>query len=158
MRAFWRPAPARAALQPAGILLASTGKPFTDAAVNEAVRLARSRDPDASRVRVMTVARVHGTSFGLQHPGLMPNKREKDAAQAIVARAIRSLQSAGLKADGEVAITRSPAKSFTRAARAAGAAHLVLDSPPRGPLAGLDAKATVRYLRFRLRDVTLALV
>ena len=158
MKALWRPVPARAALQPADVLLASTGKPFTDAAISEAVRLARSRDPDASRVRVMTVARIHGTSFGLQHPGLMPNKREKDAAQAIVARAIRSLQRAGLKADGEVVITRSPAKSFTRAARAAGAAHLVLDSPPRGPLADLDAKATVRYLRFRLRDVTLALV
>lgn len=158
MRAFWRPAPARAALQPAGVLLASAGQPFTDAAIDEAVRLARSQDPDASRVRVMTVARIHGTSFGLQHPGLMPNKQEKDAAQAIVARAIRSLQRAGLKADGEVAITRSPAKSFTRAARSAGATHLVLDRPPRGPLADLDAKATAGYLRFRLRDVPLALV
>jgi nucleotide-binding universal stress UspA family protein len=153
MRAPWRPAPSRAALPPAGVLLASTGKPFTGAAVAEAARLA-----GGGRVRVITVARIHGTSFGLQHPGLMPNKKEKDAAQAIVTTAIKSLQRAGLKADGEVVITRSPVRSFTRAARSAGASHVVLDSSPGGPLTRLDASVTARYLRFRLREITLALV
>jgi nucleotide-binding universal stress UspA family protein len=138
------------------VLLASTGKPFTDAAIAEAAR--RAGGPVGARVRVITVARIHGSSFGLQHPGLMPSKKEKDAAQAIVTEAIRSLQRVGLKADGEVVITRSPAKSFTRAARAAGASHVVLDSPPGGPLTRLDTGATARYLRFRLRDVTLALI
>jgi hypothetical protein len=88
----------------------------------------------------------------------MPSKREKDAAQAIVTTAIKSLQRSGLKADGEVVITRSPARSFTRAARAAGAAHVVLDNPPGGPLTRLDNSATARYLRFRLRGITLALI
>ena len=153
MRLPWRPAPPRAALAPAGVLLASTGKPFTPAAIAEAARLA-----DRGRVRVITVARIHGSSFGLQHPGLMPSKKEKDAAEAVVTSAIKSLHRSGLKADGEVVITRSPAKSFTRAARAAGAAHVVLDNPPGGPLTRLDTGATARYLRFRLRDVSLALV
>jgi len=156
MRAPWRPAPPREALPAAGILLASTGKPFTDAAIAEAARLAGGLP--GARVRVITIARIHGTSFGLQHPGLMPNKREKDAAEAIVTQAIKSLQHCGLKADGEIAITRSPAKSFTKAARAAGSSHVVLDNPPGGPLARLDSVATARYLRFRLRDITLALV
>jgi len=156
MRPPWRRASAREALPAAGVLLASTGKTFTDAAIAEAARLAGSLD--GGRVRVITVARVHGSAFGLQHPGLMPNKREKDAAQAIVTKAIRSLQRSGLKADGEVVITRSPARSFTRAARTAGASHVVLDSPPGGPLTRLDAGATARYLRFRLRDVSLALI
>ena len=156
MRAPWRPAPPREALPAAGILLASTGKPFTDAAIAEAARLAGGLP--GARVRVITIARIHGTSFGLQHPGLMPNKREKDAAQAIVTQAIKSLQRSGLKADGEIAITRSPAKSFTKAARAAGSSHVVLDNPPGGPLARLDSVATARYLRFRLRDITLALI
>jgi hypothetical protein len=156
VRPPWRGASARAALPAAGVLLASTGKPFTDAAIAEAARLAAGRP--GARVRVVTVARIHGSSFGLQHPGLMPNKKEKDAAQAIVTRAIRSLQRSGLKADGEVVITRSAAKSFTRAARAAGASHVVLDNPPAGPLSRLDAGATARYLRLRLRDTTLALV
>lgn len=156
MRAPWRPAPPREALPAAGILLASPGKPFTDAAIAEAARLAGGLP--GTRVRVITIARIHGTSFGLQHPGLMPNKREKDAAQVIVTQAIKSLQRSGLKADGEIAITRSPAKSFTKAARAAGSSHVVLDNPPGGPLARLDSVATARYLRFRLRDITLALV
>jgi hypothetical protein len=156
MRAPWRPAPPREALPAAGVLLASTGKPFTDAAIAEAARLAGGLP--GARVRVITIARIHGTSFGLQHPGLMPNKREKDAAQAIVTQAIKSLQRSGLKADGEIAITRSPAKSFTKAARAAGSSHVVLDNPPGGPLARLDSVSTARYLRFRLRDITLALV
>ena len=157
VRAPWRPAPPRAALPPAGVLLASTGKPFTDAAIAEAARLAGARP--GGRVRVITIARVHGTSFGLQHPGLMPSKKEKDAAAAIVTRAIKTLQRSGLKADGEVAITRSPARSFTRAAQAAGATHVILDNPAGGgPLTRLDASATARYLRFRLREVTLALV
>jgi hypothetical protein len=156
VRAPWRPAPPRAALPPAGVLLASAGKPFTDAAIAEAARLAASQV--GGRVRVITIARIHGTSFGLQHPGLMPNKKEKDAAQDIVATAIKSLQRSGLKADGEVAITRSPARSFTRAARSAGASHVVLDNPPGGPLTRLDTGTTARYLRFRLRDIALALV
>ena len=107
---------------------------------------------------MITIARIHGTSFGLQHPGLMPNKKEKDAAQANVTRAIKSLQRAGLSADGEVVITRAPARSFARAARAATATHVVLDNPPASPLTRLDMRATARYLRFRLRHVTLALV
>jgi hypothetical protein len=156
VRAPWRPTPPRAALPPAGVVLASTGRPFTDAAIAEAARLAGG--PVGGRVRVITIARIHGTSFGLQHPGLMPNKKERDAAQAIVTRAIKTLQRSGLKADGEVVITRSPARSFTRAARSAAAAHVVLDNPSGGPLSRLDTQATARYLRFRLRDVTLALV
>ena len=107
-------------------------RPFTDAAIAEAARLAGG--PAGGRVRVITIARIHGSSFGLQHPGLMPNKKEKDAAQTIVANAIKSLQRSGLKADGEVVITRSPARSFTRAAaRAAGASHVVLDIPRAAP-------------------------
>lgn len=155
VRAPWRPASPRAALPAAGVLLASAGQPFTGAAIAEAVRLAGG--PAGGRVRVITVARVHGSSLGLQHPGLMPSKKEKDAAQAIVTHAIRSLQRVGLKADGEVVITRSPARSFTRAARAAGASHVVLDNPPGGPLTRLDTGVTARYLRLLLRDISLSL-
>jgi hypothetical protein len=157
VRAPWRPTPARAALPAAGVLLASTGGPFSDEAIAEAARLAGSLA--GNRIRVITIARIHGSSLGLQHPGLMPNKKEKDAAQALVTRAIKALQKAGAKADGEVVITRSPARSFTRAARASGASHVVLDTPPGGgPFTRLDAALTARYLRFRLSKVDLALM
>ena len=151
----WRRTRAREALPAAGVLLASTGKPFTAAAIAAAARLAAAQD--GTRVRVITVARVHGSAWGLQHPGLLPNKKEKDAAQAIVTTAIKQLQRNGLKADGEVVITRSPAKSFTRAAKAAGVTHMVVSEPGTTRLGRLAAWTAARYLRFRLPDIALAI-
>ena len=48
VKAPWRPAPPRAALPAAGVLLASTGQPFTDAAIAEAARLAGAGPAAAS--------------------------------------------------------------------------------------------------------------
>jgi hypothetical protein len=149
----WRRANPRAALPSAGVLLASAGKPFSDASIALAVELAQG-----SRIRVVTIARIHGASFGLQHPGLMPNKKEKDAAQAIVAKAIKAIQRAGARADGEVVITRSPGRSFTSAARAAGVARVIIDEADKGRLGRIEAQMAARYVRFRLRDVDLAVV
>jgi nucleotide-binding universal stress UspA family protein len=149
----WRRTNARAALPSAGVLLASTGKPFSDVAISRAAELAQG-----NRVRVITIARIHGSSFGLQHPGLMPNKKEKDAAQALVTNAIKALQKAGAKADGEVVITRAPGRSFARAARAAGVARVVIDDTGRGRLGKLEAWTAARYVRFRLKEIDLAVV
>jgi nucleotide-binding universal stress UspA family protein len=149
----WRRTNARAALPSAGVLLASTGKPFSDVAISRAAELAQG-----SRVRVITIARIHGSSFGLQHPGLMPNKKEKDAAQALVTQAIKALQKAGAKADGEVVITRSLGRSFTRAARAAGVALVLIDDTSKSRLDRIDAWFAARYIRLRLKDVDLAVV
>ncbi len=153
MRPPWRRASAREALPSAGVLLASTGRPFSAAAMAEAVRLA-----DGARVRVVTIARIHGSSFGLQHPGLMPTKSERDRAQAHVTAAIKALHRAGLKADGEVVMTRSPGRSFTRAARAAGATRVVIDDTGGGRLGRFEARVAARYVRVRLREVNLAMV
>jgi hypothetical protein len=149
----WRRASPRAELPSAGVLLASTGRPFSDEAISRAVELAQG-----NRVRVITIARIHGSSFGLQHPGLMPNKKEKDAARVLVTQAIKALQKAGAKADGEVVITRSPGRSFAKAARAAGVARVVIDDTGKGRLGKIEARAAARYVRFRLREVDLAVV
>jgi nucleotide-binding universal stress UspA family protein len=149
----WRRPSARAALPSAGVLLASTGKPFSDMAISRAAELAQG-----DRVRVITIARIHGSSFGLQHPGLMPNKKEKDAAQTLVTHAIKALQKAGAKADGEVVITRSVGRSFAKAARAAGVARVVIDDTGKGRLDKIDTWFAARYLRFRLKEVDLAVV
>ena len=149
----WRRTNARAALPSAGVLLASTGKPFSDVAINRAAELAQG-----NRVRVITIARIHGSSFGLQHPGLMPNKKEKDAAQALVTHAIKALQKAGAKADGEVVITRAPGRSFARAARAAGVARVVIDDTGKSRLGKLEAWTAARYVRLRLKNIDLDVV
>ena len=149
----WRRTNVRAALPSAGVLLAATGKPFSDVAINRAAELAQG-----NRVRVITIARIHGSSFGLQHPGLMPNKKEKDAAQALVTHAIKALQKAGAKADGEVVITRAPGRSFARAARAAGVARVVIDDTGKSRLGKLEAWTAARYVRLRLKNIDLAVV
>jgi hypothetical protein len=141
----WRRPNPRAALPSAAVLLASTGKPFSDASIALAVELAQG-----SRIRVVTVARIHGASFGLQHPGLMPNKKEKDGAQALVTRAIKAIQRAGGAADGEVVMTRSPGRSFARAARAAGVARVIVDEAGKRRADRLETWLATRYLRLRL--------
>jgi hypothetical protein len=149
MRPPWRQPGARESLSPATVLLASAGKPFSDQSIARAAELAAG-----SRVRVVTVAKIHGSSFGLQHPGLMPNKKERDQAQVIVTTAIKALQRAGTRADGEVVITRSPGRSFVRAARAArDVRHVVIDDPRGARLGRIETWAAGRYVRFRLRGL-----
>jgi hypothetical protein len=154
MRAPWRLPSARDSLKSATVLLASTGKPFSAAAIARAAELA-----GGGRIRVVTVAKIHGSSFGLQHPGLMPNKKERDQAQAIVTTAIKALQRAGARADGEVVITRSPGRSFARAARAArDVKHVVIDDARAGRPGRFAAWAAARSVRYRLKDVDVTAV
>src|SRR5258708_38658067 len=87
----------RASLPQAGLVLASTGKPFSAAAIDLAA--ARARQAAESRVRGGTVARVHGASFGLQHPGLMPHKKGKETPQQGGADASRARHEKGLEGD-----------------------------------------------------------
>jgi hypothetical protein len=153
VRPPWRQPGARESLAPATVLLASTGKPFSDTAIARVVECA-----GGGRVRVVTIARIHGSSFGLQHPGLMPNKKERDQARAVITKAIKALQRAGLKADGEVVITRSVGRSFARAARAAGVRHVLIDAPHGGGLSHIETWVAARYVRYCLREVNLAVV
>ena len=68
---------------PAGVLLASSGAPFSSAAIRRARELAAGEP-----VAVLSILKVYGSSFGLPNPGLMPNRRERDEQYAIVRRAI----------------------------------------------------------------------
>jgi hypothetical protein len=82
----------------------------------------------------------------------MPSKKEKDAAQAIVTRAIKSLQRSGLKADGEVVITRNPGRSFAAVATSArDVTHVIIDEQRGGWLGKAGARLTGRSVLLRLR-------
>jgi nucleotide-binding universal stress UspA family protein len=91
------------------ILLASEGRPIPPAAVARAVELASQ---SGASVRVFTIARVHGTAFGMPSPGLLPTKKEWAEQRDIVAKAIRRLQRKGVKADGHVLGTRNATKKI----------------------------------------------
>jgi nucleotide-binding universal stress UspA family protein len=95
------------------ILLASPGAAFERAVIDHAVKLARK---PRSFVHVISIARIWGTSLGIQHPGLFPTKREWQAQLEIVGDAVRQLKGAGLEARGGVIASRNPSKVIARQA------------------------------------------
>ncbi len=107
--------------QPAAVMLASYGTPFTEAAVAEAVRLAGGRP-----VGVVTIARVYGSAFGLPNPGLLPTAAELAERRAELEWAVRALEKRGVEAWGQVTASRRPARSIVKATRARGATAVVV--------------------------------
>ena len=107
------------------MLLASTGGPFSDEAIQRAADLAGD-----GAVGVLTIARLHGYAFGLPNPGLLPTKKERAAQLAIVRAAIDRLAARGIEADGEVAITRAEAKTIANTAKRRAVEAVVMDAIP----------------------------
>jgi nucleotide-binding universal stress UspA family protein len=109
------------------ILLASEGRPFSDAAIARVVELAR---PAGASVRVFSIARVHGVAFGMQSPGLLPTKREWAEQRGIVERAVKRLERKGIDADGHVVGTRKSTKRILQEAELAGCDAIVMTADP----------------------------
>ena len=111
----------------ATVLLASTDGPLS----TEAIRLA-ARTAGGARVAVVVLTRIHGYALGIPNPGLLPTRKEQDAATRAAAQAVRALERHGVSADGQVAATRSAAKTIARIARVRGVRHVVLGSNAGG--------------------------
>jgi nucleotide-binding universal stress UspA family protein len=122
-----RPPPAGEPARFERILLASEGRPFTDAAIDRVAELARARD---ASVRVFSIARVHGTAFGMPNPGLLPTKKEWQEQRDIVDRAVKRLQRKGIEADGHVVGTRKSTKRILQEGVLAGADAIVMAADP----------------------------
>ena len=117
----------RAAAQPtapAAVLLASTTGSFSP----EAIRIA-TQAADGRPVAVLVITRIHGYALGIPNPGLLPTRREQETARNAVSDTVLALSRGGVSADGQVAATRSAAKTIARVARARGARHVVMDTP-----------------------------
>jgi nucleotide-binding universal stress UspA family protein len=111
------------------ILLASEGRAIPDAAVRFAGRLAKQA---GAEVHVLSIARVWGTSLGLPHPGLLPNKREWQEQRERVAGAVAQLKRRDITASGQVLGTRNAAKRILLEARRQRVDAIVMAAdPPR---------------------------
>src|SRR5262249_56552364 len=78
------------------------------------------------------MARVWGTSLGLPHPALMPNKREPREQHDRVAAALALLKRRGIAASGQVLGTRNAARRIVTEARRRRADAIVMAAdPPR---------------------------
>jgi len=116
------------------ILLASEGRPIPDAAIDRVLELAR---PGSASVRVFSIARVHGVSFGMQTPGLLPTRKEWDEQRKHVGRAVKRLERKGIDADGHVVGTRKSTKRILQEAELAGCDAIVMAADPdRNRVAG----------------------
>jgi nucleotide-binding universal stress UspA family protein len=89
------------------LIIASEGREIPWLVLQRAFELAR---PRKAEVRVITIARVFGTSLGFPNPGLLPNKKEWDEQRLIVRQAVAALKKAGFKASGQVVGTRKATK------------------------------------------------
>jgi hypothetical protein len=117
-RATWDRQPT----DPAGVLLASPGAPFSSAAVRRACELAAGQP-----VAVLSILKVYGSTFGLPNPGLMPTRRERDEQYRNVQRAIAAVERRGGTADGQIAATRSAGRTIAKVARRRGVRYVVMD-------------------------------
>jgi nucleotide-binding universal stress UspA family protein len=105
------------------VLLASEGRPFSRESLALATELAGGA---GGTVHVLSIARVHGVSFGLPNPGLLPTRAEWDEQRDQVRRAVRSLGSRGLRAHGEVLGTRKATQRICGAAETLGCSMIVM--------------------------------
>jgi nucleotide-binding universal stress UspA family protein len=109
------------------ILLATEGRKIPEAAIARVVELA---DPAGATAHVFCIARIHGVSFGLQSPGLMPNKRERDDAKENVTRAVKRLKKKGVYAEGHILATRKSTKRIVQEAAKEGCEAIVMAADP----------------------------
>jgi nucleotide-binding universal stress UspA family protein len=117
------PLPGPSELAADRLLIASEGRPIPWAVLQQAFELAR---PRTAEVRVITIARVYGTSLGFPNPGLLPSKREWDAQRVIVRETVAALEKAGFTASGHVVGTRRATKRILAEAASFGAGAIVM--------------------------------
>ena len=113
---------------PAAVLLATTGEPFSKAAIRRAHELAAGEP-----VAVLAILKVYGSQFGLPNPGLLPTRREREEQFTLMQRTIAALERRGSTVDGQIATTRSAGRTIAKVARARGVRYVVMDDrEPKG--------------------------
>jgi hypothetical protein len=133
---------------PCDVLLASDGRhDFSSRAVARAAALAG----DGGTVAVVTIAKIYGSAYGLPNPGLLPTKRELAERREWVAGAIRTLQSKGAVADGQIASTRRATKKLATIARLRSPRVVVIDETPTTGVRRLVEGDVGSELRKKLR-------
>lgn len=132
------------------VLLASSGAPFSRAAVRRAHELAAGQP-----VAVISILKVYGSAFGLPNPGLMPTRREREEQVGIVDLAIRDLERLGDTADGQVTATRSAGRTIARAARARQVSYVVMDVRPATGIRKVIEGEVAAIVRRRLRGAAI---
>ena len=111
------------------ILLAGVGGPFSEAVLDETVRLA---DEYTAKIDVLQLLRVWGTGLGLPHPSLKPNRQEQQAAIEIIDAAVAYLEAHDVPVATQLILgTRHPAKAILLHAERTASGMVVMEAPAR---------------------------
>jgi len=134
---------------PAAVLLATTGEPFSKAAIRRAYELAAGEP-----VAVLAILKVYGSQFGLPNPGLLPTRREREEQFEVVRRAIAALERRGGTADGQIAATRSAARTIAKVARVRKVRFVVMDDHEQSGVSRVIQGSVTGTVRRRLASGT----
>jgi Universal stress protein family len=134
---------------PAAVLLATTGEPFSKAAVSRAHELAAGEP-----VAVLAILKVYGSQFGLPNPGLLPTRREREEQFTLVQRTIAQLERRGGSADGQIAATRSAGRIIAKVARVRNVRYVVMDDREQSGGSRVVQGGVVGTVRRRLASGT----
>lgn len=113
---------------PAHVLLATTIQTFPSRAREIARDLA---DGGPGGIAVLSIARIHGSSYGFPNPGLMPTRKEIQTCRDAVAQAVEVFHRDDVPARGQIAMTRHELKQIGMVARAHEVAYIVLVVPAK---------------------------
>ena len=102
--------------------------PLGGKASGAAIRQAREL-ADGGPIAVLALLKIYGYALGMPNPGLLPTAKEREVQRAVVAEAIASLERLGCDVDGQVAMTRHPARVIARVARTRAVHHVLVEQP-----------------------------
>jgi hypothetical protein len=85
-------------------------------------------------VAVVIQLKIHGYAFGFPNPGLMPNARERAAADEAINTTVARLRRKGVDVDGQIVMTRTAHKAIVRIVRRRGASRVLLEHSTASPL------------------------
>jgi len=108
-------------------VLVPIGAKASPAAIRQARYLAAG-----GPIAVLALLKIYGYSLGMPNPGLLPTAKEREAQRAVVADAIASLERLGCDVDGQVAMTRHPARMIASVARNRSVHHVLIEKPKVG--------------------------
>jgi hypothetical protein len=89
--------------------------------------LLESATATGGTVTVVLPLKIHGYSFGMPNPGLMPTKRERAVADEAITTTVSLLRQAGVDVDGQIVVTRHAHKAIPRIVRRRGANRVLLE-------------------------------
>lgn len=101
-------------------------------------------------VAVVLPLKIHGYSFGMPNPGLMPTARERAAADNAIAVTVAGLRRAGVDVDGQIVVTRHAHRAIPRIVRRRGATRVLMEAPKASRLRRMLEGDLFRQLLRRL--------